>query len=125
MPLKKVEADHVRVFERSQAGRVLKACDLDKLFRNALYVVSHGVPEDAVSPLRTGKLMLACGIERISDDTYVDASRLPKVEGRGDSLLFANVFCLLQSMDSPLPIHPTAVVKDKIFLRDAQFLHLR
>jgi hypothetical protein len=30
--------------------------------------------------LRTGKLMTACGIERISDDTYVDASRLPKVE---------------------------------------------
>ena len=25
--------------------------------------------------------MTACGIERISDDTYVDASRLPKVDG--------------------------------------------
>ena len=71
------------MLERSQAGLFLKAWDSDKLFRNALYVVSHGVPEDAVSPLRTGKLMTACGIERISDDTYVDASvqHFPKVEG--------------------------------------------
>ena len=61
------------MFERSQASRLLKAC--------GLYVVSHGVPRDAVPHLRTGKLMTACGMKRIFDDAYLDASRLPKVEG--------------------------------------------
>jgi hypothetical protein len=37
-------------------GRLLKAIDSNRPFRNALYVVSHGVTEDAVSPFAHGKI---------------------------------------------------------------------
>ena len=52
--------------------------------------------------------MTACGIERISDDNYVDASaqHLPKVEGvEGDFQLCAMYFCSIKSMESP-STHP-------------------
>ena len=78
-------------------------------------------------PLLTAK-PTACGIERISDDTYADPSHPHSPEGGGGGgglLLFANVFCFVKVCWLPPPIHRTAEVKDKIFCEDAHFLHHR